>query len=321
MPGSSCARTTLYAREHTGAVREMLCCVGEDLGVRRPGQVVFVQAQTYARTFLECEKQRKCVNAEYQELISAAHRRLALLALARLEKRLSIALLLLLLAVLVFMTLERWSRGEAVMPPQNLKNRRIHPYAIKLDFPTTICTTSPEYRQQTQAEIYGQRAHSHTPPLTRTPHRRPETRAHARHATDDGVLHLAALACPAERAPLGAHGASARAARRCLWSGSAQRLGVVPTTTRESIAAAPRSAPGPAAGISAPDLGLGSDVFASPSPMPSGARNADLCRMGMGEGTGGGLWHIHCKILVAKWKSESSSSSCSAKQNKSTIRS
>ncbi|KAF7374480.1 V-type proton ATPase proteolipid subunit [Mycena sanguinolenta] len=47
------------------------------------------------------------------------------------------------------------------------------------------------------------------------------------------------------------------------------------SVSRDSVAAAPRSAPGPAAGISAPDMGSGSDVFALPSPMPSGAQSAD----------------------------------------------
>ncbi|KAJ6512775.1 hypothetical protein C8R45DRAFT_1206765 [Mycena sanguinolenta] len=42
---------------------------------------------------------------------------------------------------------------------------------------------------------------------------------------------------------------------------SAQRLGVATTTTRESIAVVPRSAPSPAVGLSPPDLGLGSDVM------------------------------------------------------------
>ncbi|KAJ7726532.1 UNC-like C-terminal-domain-containing protein [Mycena metata] len=109
------ANHTLYARyveEHTGAVREMLRRVGEDLG--RAEGVGKAQAQTYARTLLEWERQRKRVDAEYHELM----RRVEYLSdEIVLEKRLGIAQLLLLLAVLVFMTLTRGSRGEPVMVP------------------------------------------------------------------------------------------------------------------------------------------------------------------------------------------------------------
>ncbi|KAJ7119837.1 UNC-like C-terminal-domain-containing protein [Mycena epipterygia] len=109
------ANHTLYARyveEHTGAVREMLRRVGEDLG--RAEGVGKAQAQTYARTLLEWEQQRKRGDAEYRELM----RRVEYLSdEIVLEKRLGIAQLLLLLAVLVFMSLTRGSRGEAVMVP------------------------------------------------------------------------------------------------------------------------------------------------------------------------------------------------------------
>ncbi|KAJ7648548.1 UNC-like C-terminal-domain-containing protein [Mycena rosella] len=109
------ANHTLYARyveEHTSAVREMLRRVGEDLG--RAEGVGKAQAQTHARTLVEWERQRRRVDAEYQELM----RRIEFLSdEIVLEKRLGIAQLLLLLAVLVFMTLTRGSRGEAVMVP------------------------------------------------------------------------------------------------------------------------------------------------------------------------------------------------------------
>ncbi|KAJ7046451.1 UNC-like C-terminal-domain-containing protein [Mycena alexandri] len=109
------ANHTLYARyveEHTGAVREMLRRVGEDLG--RAEGAGKAQAQTYSRTLLEWERQRKRVDAEYRELM----RRVEYLSdEIVLEKRLGIAQLLLLLAVLVFMTLTRGSRGEPVMVP------------------------------------------------------------------------------------------------------------------------------------------------------------------------------------------------------------
>ncbi|KAJ6512764.1 hypothetical protein C8R45DRAFT_1087889 [Mycena sanguinolenta] len=205
----------------------MLRRVGEDLELAEGVVRGKVQAQTYARTFLEWEKEQKRANAEYHELMQIEY------LLDERASRLGIALLLLLLAVLVFMTLTRGSRGEAVMVPSTVG----YTISIKLDFPTTICTMSPPSTASkpkppvANTILDGQRARSHTPPLTRTPHRRPETRAHARHATDDGVLHLAALACPAERAPLRAHGASARAARRCLWVGvcacAAARRGVI----------------------------------------------------------------------------------------------
>ncbi|KAJ7776803.1 UNC-like C-terminal-domain-containing protein [Mycena maculata] len=109
------ANHTLYARyveEHTGAVREMLRRVGEDLG--RADGVGKAQAQMHARTLREWERQRSQGEAEYRELM----RRVEYLSdEIVLEKRLGIAQLLLLLAVLVFMTLTRGSRGESVMAP------------------------------------------------------------------------------------------------------------------------------------------------------------------------------------------------------------
>ncbi|KAJ6512791.1 UNC-like C-terminal-domain-containing protein [Mycena sanguinolenta] len=325
------ANHTLYARyveEHTGAVREMLRRVGEDLG--RAEGVGKAQAQTYTRTLLEWEKQRKRVDAEYHELM----RRIEYLSdEIVLEKRLGIAQLLLLLAVLVFMTLTRGSRGEAVMVPSvsrsalrawgrrnlSLKNlstsgdwdwvarlrsrsRSPKPAASK---PKELTASKPRPprlnlhgpvrpRSRTRsignAVLDGQRAHSRTPTLARTtPHRRPETPTRAHTPAMPPIMTYSISQ--------GAH--APRSARR--WArtahlhelrgggggprpASTQRLGVATTTTRESIAAAPRSAPGPAAGMSAPDLGV--DVFASPSPVPSGARSADLCRMGLGDDSG-----------------------------------
>ncbi|KAJ6512768.1 hypothetical protein C8R45DRAFT_1152811 [Mycena sanguinolenta] len=70
--------------------------------------------------------------------------------------------------------------------------------------------------------------------LTRTPHRRSETPtpAHARHATDDGVLDLAALACPAARARRTCTSCAAvplvgvcAAARRCTNNNAKMGLG------------------------------------------------------------------------------------------------
>ncbi|KAJ6554970.1 UNC-like C-terminal-domain-containing protein [Mycena vulgaris] len=83
------ANHTLYARyveEHTGAVREMLRRVGEDLG--RAEGVGKARAQTHARTLVEWERQRRRVDAEYRELM----RRVEFLsAEIVLEKRLGIA--------------------------------------------------------------------------------------------------------------------------------------------------------------------------------------------------------------------------------------
>ncbi|KAJ7238555.1 UNC-like C-terminal-domain-containing protein [Mycena haematopus] len=347
------ANHTLYARyveEHTGAVREMLRRVGEDLG--RAEGVGKAQAQTYARTLLEWEKQRKRVDAEYRELM----RRVEYLSdEIVLEKRLGIAQLLLLLAVLVFMTLTRGSRGEPVMvssvnrsalrawgrrnlslkhlstsgdwdwvarlrsrsrspAPAVSKPKEVSDTPIKLEFPTSAegnlrappSTTSkpkpprlnlygstrPRSRTRSigNTVLDGQRALSRTPTLTRTPHRRPETptraRAHAHHTP-------AMLPTMAQSVSQGAH--APRSARR--WartahlhelrggaSGSASAPRRLPIATAgDSAAAAPRSA-GSTALL---DLDLGSDVFASPSPVPSGTRSAES--MGLGGGSGSGL--------------------------------
>ncbi|KAF7374470.1 SUN domain-containing protein [Mycena sanguinolenta] len=362
------ANHTLYARyveEHTSAVREMLRRVGEDLG--RAEGVGKAQAQTYARTLLEWEKQRKRVDADFHELM----RRIEYLSdEIVLEKRLGIAQLLLLLAVLVFMTLTRGSRGEAVMVPsvsrsalrawgrRNLSLRNLSgsgdwdwvarlrsrsrspkPAApkpkepqstpidaradtpIKLEFPSTEekppvppSTASrpkpprlnlnlhgparPRSRTRSignTAVLEGQRAHSRTPTLGRTPHRRPETptRAHAHTPAVLPIMHSVSHGSHAPRSARRwartAHLHELRGGASGSGTASAQRLSVTTTATRDSVAAAPRSAPGPAAGMSAPDLGEGTDVFASPSPMPSGARSAGLRGMGLDEDGGGGL--------------------------------
>ncbi|KAJ7205178.1 UNC-like C-terminal-domain-containing protein [Mycena pura] len=109
------ANHTLYARyveEHTAAVREMLRRVGEDLG--RAEGVGKAQAQIYLRTMEEWERRQRLVDAEHRELLQRVE---YLSSEIVLEKRLGIAQLLLLLAVLVFMTLTRGSRGEMVAPP------------------------------------------------------------------------------------------------------------------------------------------------------------------------------------------------------------
>ncbi|KAJ7632994.1 UNC-like C-terminal-domain-containing protein [Roridomyces roridus] len=109
------ANHTLYARyveEHAGAVREVLRRVGEDLG--RAEGVGKAQAQMHARALREWERERRRGDGEYAELV----RRVEYLSSEIvLEKRLGIAQLLLLLAVLVFMALTRGSRGEVAMVP------------------------------------------------------------------------------------------------------------------------------------------------------------------------------------------------------------
>ncbi|KAF8194337.1 UNC-like C-terminal-domain-containing protein [Mycena galopus ATCC 62051] len=353
------ANHTLYARyveEHTGAVREMLRRVGEDLG--RAEGVGKAQAQTYARTLLEWEKQRKRVDSEYRELIRRVEHLSDEIVL---EKRLGIAQLLLLLAVLVFMTLTRGSRGEAVMVPSvnlsrsalrawgrrnlslknlsrstegdwdwvaRLRSRSRSPKPttrpkevsdgtpIKLEFPSSsteeeekppVLPNTASKPKPPRLNLHGpvrprsrtrsigsnvslvdggQRAHSRTPTLARTPHRRPETptRAHQ-------YAHTPAMLPVTHSLSQGSGSHAPRSARH--WartahlhelrggaSGSAQRLGVA--TTRDT---APRSAPWHGSGER--ESVAGADVFAPPSPIPNGARSAGAGVLGMGMGMSG----------------------------------
>ncbi|KAJ6584369.1 UNC-like C-terminal-domain-containing protein [Mycena capillaripes] len=345
------ANHTLYARyveEHTGAVREMLRRVGEDLG--RADGVGKAQAQTHARTLLEWERQRKRVDAEYRELM----RRVEYLSdEIVLEKRLGIAQLLLLLAVLVFMSLTRGSRGEAVMAPSmsrsalrawgrrnlslkrlsgsgdwdwvgRLKSRSRSPKpavtpkakeapvvdpAVKLEFPSaeekppvppsTASKPKPprlnlhgQVRPRSRTRSLGnntlvfdgQRAHSRTPTLMRTPHRRPGTPTHASamHSNLVAGLPITHSVSQGSQAPRSARRWARTAHLHELrggasGSGSAQRASV----PRET--AVPRSA-GPAASV----LNLGSDVFASQTPAPSGALSAGLMGLRASVSGGGG---------------------------------
>lgn len=105
------ANHTLYARyveQQTGAVREMLRRLGEDVG--RLEGIGRAQAQTYQRTVHEWEKRQHRLQMEYGELMSRVE---YLTDEIVLEKRLGAAQLCLLLAVLVFMGLTRGSRGES----------------------------------------------------------------------------------------------------------------------------------------------------------------------------------------------------------------
>ncbi|CAK5264055.1 unnamed protein product [Mycena citricolor] len=111
------ANHTLYARyveEHTSAVREMLRRVGEDLG--RAEGVGKAQAQLLARSLRDWERQQMSTHIEYLELLRKVQ---YLSDEIVLEKRLGVAQLLLLLAVLIFMSLTRGSRGEPVIAPSS----------------------------------------------------------------------------------------------------------------------------------------------------------------------------------------------------------
>ncbi|KAK0201509.1 UNC-like C-terminal-domain-containing protein [Desarmillaria ectypa] len=101
---------TLYVRyveEQTTGVREMLRRLGEDVG--RLDGLGKAQAQMYQKTLGEWDKQRLRIEMDYREL---ANRVDYLSNEIILEKRLGVAQLCLLLAVLVFMGLTRGSRSE-----------------------------------------------------------------------------------------------------------------------------------------------------------------------------------------------------------------
>ncbi|EGN97942.1 hypothetical protein SERLA73DRAFT_169048 [Serpula lacrymans var. lacrymans S7.3] len=97
----------LYVEEQTTGVREMLRRLGEDVG--RLEGLGKMQAQMYQRTVHEWERQRRRLEIEHGELMSRVN---YLADEVILEKRLGIAQLCLLLAVLIFMGLTRGSRGE-----------------------------------------------------------------------------------------------------------------------------------------------------------------------------------------------------------------
>ncbi|KAH9947467.1 UNC-like C-terminal-domain-containing protein [Amylocystis lapponica] len=104
------ANTTLYARyveEQTAGMREVLRRLGEDIG--RLEGIGKAQAQMYQRSVQDFERHRRRLEVEHNKLLSKVDH---LTDEVVLEKRLGIAQLCLLLAVLVFMTLTRGSRGE-----------------------------------------------------------------------------------------------------------------------------------------------------------------------------------------------------------------
>ncbi|KAK0449470.1 UNC-like C-terminal-domain-containing protein [Armillaria borealis] len=113
---------TLYVRyveEQTTGVREVLRRLGEDVG--RLDGLGKAQAQMYQKTLREWDKQRLRIEMDYREL---ANRVDYLSNEIILEKRLGIAQLCLLLAVLVFMGLTRGSRSESVADHGPLMFRR-----------------------------------------------------------------------------------------------------------------------------------------------------------------------------------------------------
>ncbi|KII91054.1 hypothetical protein PLICRDRAFT_174384 [Plicaturopsis crispa FD-325 SS-3] len=106
------ANHTLYSRymeEQTARTRDVLRKLGEDIG--RLEGIGKAQSQLFQRTVHEWERQTRRWEMEQGELLSRVN---YLADEVVLEKRLGIAQLCLLLAVLVFMGLTRGSRGESL---------------------------------------------------------------------------------------------------------------------------------------------------------------------------------------------------------------
>ncbi|KAI9442806.1 UNC-like C-terminal-domain-containing protein [Russula earlei] len=106
--------TTLYARyveDQTSAMREMIRRLSEDVG--RLEGISRAQAQMYARSVNDFQKHRREMDIEQRTLISQVN---YLADEIVLEKRLGIAQLCLLLAVLVFLSVTRGSPGEFHIP-------------------------------------------------------------------------------------------------------------------------------------------------------------------------------------------------------------
>ncbi|KAG1727066.1 UNC-like C-terminal-domain-containing protein [Suillus paluster] len=104
-----------YVEEQTTGVREVLRRLGEDVG--RLESISRIQAQMYQRTVQEWERQRLRLEFEHGELLSRVN---YLAEEVILEKRLGIAQLCLLLAVLVFIGL---TRGAPSIEQPQLTNR------------------------------------------------------------------------------------------------------------------------------------------------------------------------------------------------------
>ncbi|KAF8258380.1 hypothetical protein EI94DRAFT_1141194 [Lactarius quietus] len=116
------ANTTLYARyveEQTSAMREMLRRLSEDVG--RLEGIGRAQAQLYERSIHDFERHRREMDIEQRALISQVN---YLAEEVVLEKRLGIAQLCLLLAVLVFLSVTRGSPGEFHAPHRRTNSMR-----------------------------------------------------------------------------------------------------------------------------------------------------------------------------------------------------
>ncbi|EKM49800.1 uncharacterized protein PHACADRAFT_265504 [Phanerochaete carnosa HHB-10118-sp] len=115
------SNSSLYARfveDHAASVREMLRRLSEDVG--RLEGIGKAQAQMYERSVHQFERQQRRLEAEHNELLSRVSR---LTEEVILEKRLGIAQLCLLLAVLVFMAFTRGSRSEPLPGPAGAAGR------------------------------------------------------------------------------------------------------------------------------------------------------------------------------------------------------
>ncbi|KAJ3829337.1 UNC-like C-terminal-domain-containing protein [Lentinula raphanica] len=116
------ANHTLYVRyveEQTSSVREMIRRLSEDVG--RLDGIAKAQAQRFQRNLIEWENQRLKLETDYNELITRVE---YLSDEITLEKRLGIAQLCLLLAVIVFVGLTRGSRGESLVEHGPLRLNR-----------------------------------------------------------------------------------------------------------------------------------------------------------------------------------------------------
>ncbi|KAH9922926.1 uncharacterized protein B0H18DRAFT_497745 [Fomitopsis serialis] len=199
------ANTTLYARyveEQTAGIREVLLRLGEDLG--RLEGIGKAQAQMYQRSVTEYDKQRRKLEWEHRELLAKVNN---LTEEVVLEKRLGILQLCLLLAVLVFMTLTRGSRGEHAsvhrVPgsgrPMGMREWGRRTLSISGDWvsrfrsrsPTPKPVTRPESRQSDKAPAHTvefpsqstQTPSSHRPFLSSSPRSPTFPRSATRHLT------------------------------------------------------------------------------------------------------------------------------------------
>ncbi|KAH6912587.1 UNC-like C-terminal-domain-containing protein [Coprinopsis sp. MPI-PUGE-AT-0042] len=101
---------TLYMEQQNSAIRELIKRLGEDIG--RLEAVTRAQRTHSQKMLVEWEKQRLQTLVDYAQLASRVEH---LSEEILLEKRLGVAQLCLMLAVLVFMGLTRGSRGESVV--------------------------------------------------------------------------------------------------------------------------------------------------------------------------------------------------------------